>query len=614
MVKRSRVHRIVNWRSPIGSPIYNVPDEILLTIFSVNTISSGEQLTMNEYALPVAPITTIRLSSQVCRHWRELILGCPALWRATTLNLNELSLSRSDNWAKEVLSRTKKALIAVRVVFKEDRSPQAMISFFFKVLDEEWPRIQHLEASVDTRAGDYDDDRWLSIFRPTENLRSISLHFPMDATPKPFLSTTSVLFSDHAPSLRSISIRHMPFQLSAVPWLSQLTELRLAGQFAPGSILASLSATPSLETFEILYPRDMVPPNNSNAHLNWSKVNLPKLKCLITRGPLEACLMLLDQIIAPPECGLDFGSHTYSAEESLSPAVGALARYCEGYFKTYNPPLIELTLCPSQFGFHTLRQSDIPPFDIRIENLNGFPSMSCLFKQFVNCRFSGASRFRFDAENGITFLLTDPHFSKFISLLSSVRRLETLAKSLVYLSQIPTQSDVAFFPSLEWVRVARGRGIYPESVPQMIDFLLWLKSSGGSIQSIDIGVQTGLEDRGVDLSPLEQFSGLNVQWSSISDREEYICGSGTPERLNFLGDPMLLENRYEPPPIPSFPASRYVFADSMFHPSFASSTSTPAFAYSTAPPPFAYSAFPREPLRLLSRSRDEQPRRRRRRS
>ena len=151
------------------SPVYNIPNDLLFKIFSVN---ASYQLVEPRY---LKPITTTRFSSQVCKQWRHLILGSPSLW-GRLLCLNELILG-SDDWRNEVLSRTKKAMLTVRVCLRDEF--RKAIPLLLKILDKEWPRIQHLEVEVwqIIATGDFDDDRWLSIQRPTENLRSIYLRF-----------------------------------------------------------------------------------------------------------------------------------------------------------------------------------------------------------------------------------------------------------------------------------------------------------------------------------------------------------------------------------------------------------------------------------------------------
>jgi len=136
--------------------------DLLFRIFSINAQRVFNQNT---------PVTRIRLSSQVCRHWRNLILGSPSLW-GRLLNLNDL-IGGSNEWRNEVLSQTKEAMLHVQLLLHNLH--QVLTSFLLKILDEEWQRIQHLKVSM--LGEGHSDNRWLSILRPTVNLRSISLHF-----------------------------------------------------------------------------------------------------------------------------------------------------------------------------------------------------------------------------------------------------------------------------------------------------------------------------------------------------------------------------------------------------------------------------------------------------
>ncbi|KDR80339.1 hypothetical protein GALMADRAFT_153974, partial [Galerina marginata CBS 339.88] len=64
------------------------------------SISWGQHFRNTRYS----PLNTVRLTSQVCSHWREIILGSPIIW-ASTIELQILR-QKSDNWRKEVMRRT----------------------------------------------------------------------------------------------------------------------------------------------------------------------------------------------------------------------------------------------------------------------------------------------------------------------------------------------------------------------------------------------------------------------------------------------------------------------------------------------------------------------------
>ena len=312
----------------------------------------------------------------------------------------------------------------------------------------------------------YDDHRWLSIYRPTENLRSISLEFEL--LPEPLRSTNNILFSGQAPSLRSVNIHRMNFQLPT-QWFSaesQLSTLCISGQSAPCQlqVVESLSALPFLEILEIYGFHFRNLPDKG------PKVNLPRLKHLITSGDLRACLILLDRIIPPPGCGLTLSNDESEpiTDEDLSTASRLLSRYCESYFTTYIPQFIQLTLAPYLFSFGDSFEADIPSFKAAICQRDDFSSMSLLFQTFLSSPFSEITSISFIAE-GINpaVLLPDPNFSKFISLFSSVNEVMTTSESLCYLSQIPMEGDNIPLPALNTVHLFV---IREEPVQDITDF------------------------------------------------------------------------------------------------------------------------------------------------
>jgi len=168
------------------SPISKCTDDVLLKIFSINGAINRPFCWRKVHE--TSPISITRRSSQVCKEWRQLILCSPSLW-GKLLDLNDLNPG-IDPWRKEVLRRTKQAMLHVRV--RLDPAQPAATSLLFDILDKKWSTIRNLQVSV-FRRGYYDDKRWLAIHRPTENLRTISLHFQTHV-PEPLRSTNNVLF------------------------------------------------------------------------------------------------------------------------------------------------------------------------------------------------------------------------------------------------------------------------------------------------------------------------------------------------------------------------------------------------------------------------------------
>ena len=270
----------------------------------------------------------------------------------------------------------------------------------------------------------------------------------------------------------------------------------------------------------------------------WQTISLPRLKYLIINGQFEACLKVLSHTTVPPGCGLQIvrpDPQDYITDADILTASQVLAPYCEAYFKVHTPTSIRLSINWTSFAFSTISGDiDIPSFNLHIEKSNGFPSMDLLFKAFLDCPFSKVINLRFEPNGSATFLSSHPNFPKFISLFLTLDNLMTNLLGLQILVEIPTRNDGVLIPSLKNVRL---RHLTKESPPQIMDFLNWRQTIGAPIQFLTLDSRPSLMAEGVDLSTLEQYSGLKVVCGRNDgyDQEllEYICGSGTPEQIDF---------------------------------------------------------------------------------
>jgi len=322
----------------------------------------------------------------------------------------------------------------------------------------------------------------------------------------------------------------MNFQLPA-QWFSQLYAFRIAGQYRASQLMESMSSMSLLEYVELY---DLCSDNSGF----WQTISLPQLKQLIINGQFPACLKALSHMTVPPGCGLQiFGpeDQDYITDADILTASQVLARYCEAYFKVHIPTSIRLSITWTSFVFYTISGDiDIPPFNLHIEKLSGFPSMDPLFKAFLDCPLSKVINLWFEPDDSATFLSSDPNFSKFISLFLTLDNLMTNPPGLQILVEIPTQNDGVLIPSLKNVRL---RHLTKESPPQIMDFLNWRQTIGAPIQVLTLDSPPSLMAQGVDLSALEQYSGLKVvcHRNDAYDQEvlEYICGSGTPGQIDF---------------------------------------------------------------------------------
>ena len=500
---------------PSNSFISMCPDDILLKNFSINLDIS---LFRMGSAQAFTPLTQTRFTSQVCSRWRLLVLGSSSLW-GKLLDLNDLD-QKSNHWRDEVLLRTGQADLRVKVIL--DSRPGRIASFFFRILDEEWPRIQDLDASILSQDGNFDDDRWLAIHRPTETLRSFYLHFRSQA-PKPFQSVDNILFSDHAPSLRYLRIYRMAFQLPA-NWFPQLQSLHLVGQFLPHELLLSFSQTsPILEFLSVHFSQE------SNLGDSWPEIQFPRLQSLVLGGHLAVCLKVLDHIIASEDCKLSLSTF----DQHFIPLTSLISRPLSRFYKYHVPLSILSEVSATSFTFQFNRSSiESPIFHLGIGCGEPFLTSRC-FKAILDCPFSQVVHLTLEVHQGSNLPSSDSNFPKFIALFSSVTELIATAETLQFLVQVGNDTDGVILPALKVLRLVL---LKPEIVQEILIFLDWRQTVEVPLEFFDL--TDHLEGNDLDFSKLERFSGMTVKWRTVNNELKwYICGSGNAQRLDFSTPP-----------------------------------------------------------------------------
>ena len=502
--------------SESNSFISMCPDDILLKIFSIN-------LDISQFrtgpALEFTPLTRTRFTSQVCTRWRLLVLGSSSLW-GKLLDLNDLD-QKSNHWRDEVLLRTGQADLRVKVIL--DPQFRRITSFFFRILDEEWPRIQDLDASI-FQDGNFDDDRWLAIHRPTETLRSFYLHFRTQA-PKPLQSVDNILFSDHAPSLRYLCIKRMTFQLP-VTWFPQLRRLHLVGQFLRPELLLSFSQTlPILESLSIHFSEE--------SHLGdpWPEIQFPRLQVLVLGGNLAACLRILDHITVPEGCELSLSTF----DLHFIPPTRLMSRTLSRFYKHHTPLSILLKVSASSFTFQ-FNWSSIEPPVFHLKMICGEPfAKSRYLEAILDCPFSQVVHLALEAHHGSNLPSSDSNFLKFITLFPSVTELIATAEMLQLLVHAENHTNDIILPAL---KVLRPVLLKPAIVQEILTFLDQRQAAEVPLKFLDLRDHLGGNQ--LDFGELERFSGMIVEWTTVNNELKlYICGSGDAQQLDFSTPPLV---------------------------------------------------------------------------
>ncbi|KDR81100.1 hypothetical protein GALMADRAFT_136154 [Galerina marginata CBS 339.88] len=124
--------------------ILNLNNDVLWYIFSVN----AEMKQSPEGQTPA--LLTLRQTSQVCSHWRELSISSSSLW-ARVLNLNFLSQTRPD-WREEVTRRAGTAALYIQASnldFYQHRQWQLRWGVLRQLLNDHWARDRSLDVNVE---------------------------------------------------------------------------------------------------------------------------------------------------------------------------------------------------------------------------------------------------------------------------------------------------------------------------------------------------------------------------------------------------------------------------------------------------------------------------------
>ncbi len=152
-------------------------------------------------------LKTIRMASQVCRHWRDGILSMASLW-AKLIDLSSLH-GAADLWRDELMRRSGTSLLWIATpasTIWDDST--GIISFLSSVINKNWHRIQKIVVS--TRTGIYMSPRpqWTALYLPAPNLRTFDFYFCDLLTGRVDEEyAIGSLFSNNAPLLREYHSR-----------------------------------------------------------------------------------------------------------------------------------------------------------------------------------------------------------------------------------------------------------------------------------------------------------------------------------------------------------------------------------------------------------------------
>ncbi|KJA24806.1 hypothetical protein HYPSUDRAFT_200354 [Hypholoma sublateritium FD-334 SS-4] len=259
--------------TPPCTPIHNINEDVLLYIFAVNADMFADTKALH----------TTRITSQVCREWRDMMLNAPSLW-ARLIDMDAFHQSSTPRWWNELMKRSGTALLWIRAhsglfmlwhTHPTDRS-QRLERFFYRVVSRNWHRIQRLvihgnnsnfglaRAMVSSPAPQLEDFE-APLQKETEAVRAADRHFRE--------RSTACIFASRAPLLRRFrSVGYIADRRA--PWLRYLHVIELDRTYNVYDALRVLSATRRLQEIRIA---DVI---DGNLSKTLRSVSLPCLKYL----------------------------------------------------------------------------------------------------------------------------------------------------------------------------------------------------------------------------------------------------------------------------------------------------------------------------------------------
>ncbi|KAF4617235.1 hypothetical protein D9613_006200 [Agrocybe pediades] len=501
------------------SPITLLDDDMLWLILLKNTEVNNDKR-----------LTTARYGSQVCRRWRQLMLGSPFIW-GRLLDINSFP-TKTSNWIQEVMSRSGEAPLWItgsRDIFArlERRSPDfpGFVLTFFK---DNWARVEKLDISDDLRTRSEGRDRkryWRYLFsRPAPLLKEFSFRYSDFDEDK--WHAPSPWFHSLAPSVKRFCVRGFgntydihtiaPFSIGMPSsWLSRLRSLTLYQRMDLSGVLKVLQMVPLLEELELTTFSNSGNVNQSQHIL----VCLPRLSTLRLRGwdDISNVGRLLDSISPSDNCCLSMSAPPdprtpdtpTSDPGSFNPILelgevkrgqSVLLRYTQNYNEAR--PIIELSLsCGTHF----------------IEVIGKIPSGLSIFIP------------RTTDDSWLLSMLFEP------SVFNSVHTLSIAQGTLESLVMYADQGYQESFPRLHTLKIDGEQKLDPEYGALLYQFLKKRQKISRPISVLDLS-KLNLNCFTRDFDDLEEFFGLTVALPKTqpSRREDtYVCGSGFPELLRF---------------------------------------------------------------------------------
>ncbi|KAF4616413.1 hypothetical protein D9613_008246 [Agrocybe pediades] len=501
----------------------DLPDDVKWQIFSMNA---------SDHGTPKADrLRTTRIASQVCRNWRELIMGSSYIWGRLIL----IDGQQKKAWMKEVIRRAGESKLWVEVEITSSPTvelPRHLFSTFIGILQKHWDRLEVLEINInrDFITAIFYDKIWMHTNRPSPMLRSFAVH-GTESTPFP-----QYLFSEHAPQLHSFSSTTFGIP-GPFPWLSTIRSLR----FFPHSItnlLEILSTTPLLESLQVDEGSNILDPEADTLVISTiPPISLPRLTTIVATVTYNMFIALFNALDVPAaSCGIQLlvnipgsflGVERVKTEftEALALLMMKVPRPSDDQRRLY------LEIQPS-----TVNVNFLPVLSLQFQWGIGGPlrgAVSAVVNSFLPYVHGTTHLDARIAAGGSHYAYTD--LAPLLLSMQEVTSIQGDASSLNAFSRIDVEESSkasnysgprVLFPVLEDGQPL-GTAFGPSGYSgPLLRFLERRKKIGHPISRVCLRITA--EEVTKIIESLDKISDLNVKWTddATGDNFNYVCGSG----------------------------------------------------------------------------------------
>ncbi|KAL0575478.1 hypothetical protein V5O48_006497 [Marasmius crinis-equi] len=277
-----------------------LPSELLIKIFRfhVQNLPPLPTESPGQAPIPYTPISPKEWLwfTHVCRFWRDVALECPHLWSTPDFRFPTIAI--------EMLKRTKKLPITLKMDVSEAESSSKIIDFTVQVLNEHLSHTDSLELTIPYASAM--QCVLEAAFNPTNSLHELSLHvgFGGDESPLSF----SEEFVENTPHLHRIALDGCYPSWNS-PLLKNLTHFsvtfdnRFVGNLPFSRLAGILRHCPDLEELELLGCLSTDPRSPTNV----PPIDLPRLRQLMLITTISAGLQVITALQLPMSTCIHLG-------------------------------------------------------------------------------------------------------------------------------------------------------------------------------------------------------------------------------------------------------------------------------------------------------------------